>query len=176
MHRALRNPITAAVLAATAALARPAAAQVCAPDGSIVYVPKHYSVQSIEYMWAGEAPVRVTLWTERLGPRTTDNTMMNLPKGIWAPVTIANPVGMQVNNDKSWRLGFDALYAESGSGGYSKPFECVGAELHANGPDPWGYYVLKFIPHELDPSLVDFQVRVMLRRGGIQWPERPKGK
>ena len=97
MPRALRTLITAAVLAGSAALACPAAAQVCAPDGPIVFIPKHYSVQSIEYMLAGDAPVRVTLWTERLGPRTTDDTMagQQLPKGVWVPAQIANPAGLK---------------------------------------------------------------------------------
>ena len=181
MHRAPRNLITAAVLAGTlvsfGALACPAAAQVCAPDGPILFIPKHYSVQSVAYMQAADVPVRVTLWTERLGPRTTDNTMTGLPKGVWTPAQISNPAGLQNNDDKTWRLGFDALYAESGTGSdYNKPFECVGLELHANGPDPWGYYVLKFIPHELDPSIVGVQARVTLRRGPIQWPIGEKGK
>jgi len=176
MHRAPRTLITAAVLAGSAALACPAAAQVCAPDGFIVRVPKHYSVQSIDYMQAGDAPVRITLWTERLGPPTTDVTVSGLQKGIWTPAGVANPAGMQVNDDKSWRLGFNALYAEGAAGDYSKPFECVGQELHANGPDPWGYYVLTFIPHGLEPGQVDFQVRVSLRKGPIQWPRPPKEK
>jgi hypothetical protein len=172
MHRAPPILFTAAVLAVPAALACPAAAQVCAPDGAVVFVPKHYSVQSIQYMQAGDAPVRITLWTDRLGPRTTDNTMTSPPKGIWTPSAITNPIGFQVNDDKSWRLGFDALYAET-DGDYAKPFECVGLELHANGPDPWGFYVLKFIPHALDPAQVAFEVRVSLRRGPIQWPRPP---
>jgi hypothetical protein len=172
MHRAPRTLITAAVLAGSAALACPAGAQICAPDGGVVYIPKHYSVQDIQYMQAGDAPVRVTLWTERLGPRTTDNTMTSPPKGIWTPSAIMNPIGLQVRDDKPWRLGFDALYAEN-DGDYAKPFECVGLELHANGPDPWGFYVLKFIPHALDPSQVDFQIRVSLRKGPIQWPKQP---
>ena len=125
-------------------------------------------------MQPADVPVRVTLWTERLGPRTTDDTMTGLQKGVWAPAAIANPAGLQHNDDRNWRLGFDALYAESDNN-YSRPFECVTEELHANGPDPWGYYVLKFIPHELDPSLVGLQVRVTLHRGPIQWPtQKPK--
>jgi hypothetical protein len=169
MHRAPRTLITAALLAGSAAFACPAAAQICAPEGPTLFVPKHYSVQGVDYMLAGYQPVRITLWTERLGPRTTDNTMSGLQKGVWTPAAIANPAGLQHNDDKNWRLGFDVLYAESG-GGFSRPFECVTQELHANGPDPWGYYVLKFIPHEFDPSQADLQVRVTLRRGPIQWP------
>ena len=177
MHRAPRNLITAAVLAGSAALAWPAAAQVCAPDGPILFIPKHYSVQSVDYMQAADVPVRITLWTERLGPRTVDNTMTGLQKGVWTSSHISNPAGLQHNDDRNWRLGFDALYAEAGTGSdYNKPFECVGQELHANGPDPWGYYVLKFIPHELDPALVGFQVRVTLIRGPIQWPVEAKRK
>jgi hypothetical protein len=175
MPRAPRTLITAAVLAGSAAAVCPAAAQICAPDGPVVFMPKHYSVQDIQYMQAGDAPVRVTLWTERLGPRTTDGTMTSPPKGIWTPARIMNPAGMQVNDDKNWRLGFDALYAE-GDGDFSKPFECVSAELHANGADPWGFYVLKFMPHALEPGQVGFQVRVSLHRGPIQWPKETNEK
>jgi hypothetical protein len=177
MPRAPRTLITAALLAGSAALACPAAAQVCAPDGPIVFIPKHYSVQSIEYMLAGDAPVRVTLWTERLGPRTTDNTMsgQQLPKGVWVPAQIANPAGLQKNDDKNWRIGFDVLFADSGID-YSKPFECVSQELHADGPNPWGYYMLRFIPHELDPGTVDFMVKISLRRGAIRFEKPPPGK
>lgn len=175
MHRAPRILITTAVLAGSAALACSAAAQICAPEGPVLFIPKHYSVQSIEYMQAGDAPVRVTLWTNRLGPQTTDNTMAGLQKGIWTPSNVSNPSGLQVNDDRDWRLGFDVLYAESGSD-YSKPFECVGRELHANGSDPWGFYLLRFIPHELDPGQQDFLVRVTLHRGQIKFPQAQKGK
>ena len=152
MHRAPRTLITAAVLAGSAALACPAAAQICAPEGPIVFIPKHYSVQSIDYMQAGDAPVRITLWTERLGPRTTDNTMTGLQKGVWTPAAIANPAGLQHNDDRNWRLGFDALYAESGGGDYSRPFECVSAGAARQRPRPLGLLRAEVHPARARPQ------------------------
>ena len=166
-----RTLIAAALLAGSAALAGPVAAQVCTPAGYQIEAPKGYSVAKIEYRQVSDTPVRATLWSERLGPRTTDHTVSGLAKGDWTPAAIADPGMLQVDRHP-WRMGIAALYTDADTSA-SRPFECVSQELHPNGMDPWGYYVMSFIEHESDPSRVDFQVRVTLQRGALRPPPKP---
>jgi hypothetical protein len=175
MPRAPRILIPAAFLAGCAALAGPALAQMqtCTSDGYEMEIPKGYGIWSVEYRQVQDPPVRATLWSERLGPRTIDNTVTATPKGDWTPVAIADPAEVTPDNHKTWKLGVDALFADGGD--YSKSFECVAKELHPNGGDPWGYYILSYIPRESDPGQVYFQVRVILHRGpNPPPPKKPK--
>jgi hypothetical protein len=167
MRLAPSNLIAAALLAGAAG---PAAAQACDPAGYQIEAPKGYSVAKIEYRQLGDQPVRATLWSERLGPRTTDHTVQDLPRGEWTPAVISDPAVMQVNH-KPWRMGVEALWTDGENP--AKPFECVAQELHPNGVDPWGFYLLNFIEREADPGRVDFQVRVTLQKGPLRPPPKP---
>lgn len=142
----------------------------CSSEGAVVKVPKHYSIASIEYQQMSDAPpVRATLWSERLGPRTVDGTKEALPKGVWTPVQLQDPAAFQ-EHDKDWHMGVSALYSDPNVGEYSKAFECVDRELHANGADPWGWYLLSYVPHGSTPGQAGFQVRVRLQRGPLGQP------
>lgn len=148
----------------------------CTSEGAVVRVPKGYSIAEVDFQQLPDAPpVRATVWSERLGPRTVGSTLEALPKGVWTPVPLLNVPEYQVNGDKDWRMGVSALYADTaGSGDFSRSFDCVDRELHANGADPWGWYLLSFIPHESSPGVQAFQARVRLQRGPIRPPKPPR--
>jgi hypothetical protein len=174
MRPAPRTLTAVALLAGSAALAGPAAAQFCTPAGFQIEVPKGYSVQKIEYLRLADAPVRATLWSERLGPRTTDDTVSDLPKGDWTAAQVADPAVLQYKG-RPWRMGVEAAYT-GGDAPVVRPFECVVQELHPSGTDPWGYVLMSFIEREADPGRVDFQVKVTLHRGPLVWPKPVKTK
>jgi hypothetical protein len=154
-----------------ASLASGARAMECTSENASVMIPKNVSVESISYMQMQDAPVRAILWSNRLGPRTVDNTQDTLPKGGWMPVAVQNPPQFGLNRDKSWKLGIDAMSSDSGE--FNKAFDCVVQELHANGAYPYGYYVLSFIPKVSDPGKPGFLVKVQLHKGPLPPPPRP---
>jgi hypothetical protein len=163
--------LAAILLSVCASAPASAALAMCSSEGAAVFVPKGYSIASIEYQQVADAPpVRATLWSDRLGPRTVDGTMEAMPKGEWTPVQFQDPAEFQ-EHDKDWRMGVQALYSDPSVGDYSKEFECVNRELHAHGDDPWGWYVLDYLPHESAPGQVGFRVRVRLQRGPLRQPK-----
>ncbi len=151
------------------AMAGSAHALDCDSERDGLFIPKGYMITDVEYMQAQDATAQATLWSQRFGPRTTDNIKTGLPKGAWQTVGIVDPAQFQLNPRKDWHMGVSALYSEGGEP--SKPFECVTHELHANGADPYGYYIVNYIPHESDPGQIDFQVKVTLHKGPVRTPK-----
>lgn len=155
------------------ALAGPGFAM-CSSEGASVVVPKGYSVSAVDYQQVLDLPVRATLWSQRLGPRTTDVTREALPRGVWTPAAYQDQAQFQADH-KSWKMGVSAIYADSDSD-YSKSFDCVLQELHANGANPYGWYLLSYVPHERDVGQVAFLVRIQLQKGRLRPPPKPSHK
>jgi hypothetical protein len=169
-----RRQLCLAAIGLGAALASAAsgARAECTSENSIVLVPKNFTVQEVAYRQVQDAPVRATLWSNRLGPRNIDSSKEALPKDAWTPVTFQNPAQFSLDHSRDWKLGVAAMSSEDGE--FNRAFDCVEQELHANGSEPYGYYVLNFIPRVSDPGKVGFQVRVQLHKGPIPVPRPQK--